>query len=85
MLTERPLGVLHCLGSFSAPHHQPETSYLGADLGRDADKLGVGCEGCQVLHGFDQGGGGNATLVAVVLREIPIQGLTGHNTETLPH
>lgn len=58
--------------------------YLGADLGRNADKLGVGGERCQVLHGFDQGGGGNSTLVAVVLREIPIQSLMGENTEITP-
>lgn len=85
MLTERSLGVLHYLGSFSAPKPQPKSPYLRADLGRNADKLRVGREGRQVLHGFDQGGGGNATLIAVVFREIPIQGLMGHNTEALPH
>lgn len=57
--------------------------YLGADLGRNADKLRVGGECCQVLHGFDQGGGGNAALVAVVLGEVPIQGLVGEH-KSLP-
>lgn len=62
-----------------------KTPYLGADLGRNTDKLRVGCECCQVLHSFDQGCGGNATLIAVVFGEIPIQGLMGENTETSPH
>ena len=54
-----------------------KTPYLGADLGGNADKLRVGGECRQVLHGGDQGGGGDATLVAVVLGEVPIQGLMG--------
>lgn len=54
-----------------------KTPYLGADLGGNADKLRVGGECRQVLHGCDQGGGGDATLVAVVLGEVPIQGLMG--------
>lgn len=61
-----------------------KTPYLGADLGRDADKLRVGGECRQVLHGCNQGGGGDATLVAVVLREVPIQGLTRADTEITP-
>lgn len=56
--------------------------YLRADLGRNADKLRVGGKCCQVLHSFDQGCGGNATLIAVVFGEIPIQGLVGGNMET---
>lgn len=59
-----------------------KTPYLRANLGRNADKLRVGCECCQVLHSFDQGCGGNATLIAIVFREIPIQGLIEENTET---
>lgn len=93
MLTERNFGVLNCLCSFRATQNQPkmptltllQTPYLGADLGRNADKLRVGCECGQVLHGFDQGGGGDATLIAVVFREIPVQGLMGGNMETLSH
>ena len=61
-----------------------KTPYLGADLGGNADKLRVGGECRQVLHGCDQGGGGDATLVAVVLGEVPIQGLMGANAEITP-
>lgn len=61
-----------------------KTPYLGADVGRNTDKLRVGCERCQVLHGLDQGRRGDATLIAVVLREVPVQGLMGDNTETDP-
>lgn len=62
-----------------------KTPYLGTDLGRNADKLRVGCKCRQILHSFDQGCGGNATLIAVVFGEIPVQGLMGEHMETLSH
>ena len=48
------------------------------------DKLRVGGECRQVLHGGDQGGGGDATLAAVVLGEVPIQGLMGQTQRSPP-
>lgn len=49
--------------------------YLRADAGGDAGELGVGGEGRQVVHSFDERSGGGAAAVPVLLVEGSIQGL----------
>lgn len=71
-LTVHDRSVPHRLAKDPRVTFAAKTPYLRADLGRNADKLRVGCERCQVLHSLDQGCGGNATLIAVVFGEIPI-------------
>lgn len=52
---------------FSVP-----TTHLRADLGWDARELRVGRKGTQVIHGFQQRGGGCSALGTVLFREGPI-------------
>lgn len=55
------------LMGFSVP-----TTHLRADLGWDARELRVGRKGTQVIHGFQQRGGGCSALGTVLFREGPI-------------
>lgn len=53
----------------------PHPAYLSADLCWDADKFWIWSKCCQVFHSLYQWRGSNSTLVAVLFREITIQGL----------